>query len=146
MSYQGEFGVSFLVLIQWLRTRRNSVVDFFFLAKTSVDLPWEEVPPPSISLDKEVAANEEGIDDDTNAAADAADAAPDGDDYAAADNDNTTMPPTKVKPLPTKPTKKDIAAAAVKPPPPAAAAAATSFSVDANNPLTENYYTDEAYN
>jgi hypothetical protein len=35
----------------------------------------------------------------------------------------------------------------VKPPPPAAAAAAaTSFSVDANNPLTENYYADEAYN
>ena len=144
MSYQGEFGVSFLVLIQWLRTRRKFSCRFFFPAKTSVDLPWEEVPPPSISLDKEVAANKEGIDDDTNAAANAA---PDNDDYAATDNDNATMTPTKVKPLPTKPTKKDIAAAAVKPPPPAAAAAAaTSFSVDANNPLTENYYADEAYN
>ena len=57
------------------------------------------------------------------------------------------MPSTKVKPLPTNPTKKDAAAAAVKPPPhaAAAAAAATSFSVDANDPLTDNYYADGAY-
>ena len=108
-------------------------------------------PPLSISLDEEVAANEEGIDDDTDAAADAANAAPDDDDYAAADdataaddNDDATMPSTKVKPLPTNPTKKDAAAAAAKPPPPPAAAA-TSFSVDANDPLTDNYYADGAY-
>jgi hypothetical protein len=56
------------------------------------------------------------------------------------------MPP-KVKPLPTKPTKTDAAAAAAKRPPPAtaAAAAATSFSVDANNPLTAHYYADGVY-
>ena len=54
------------------------------------------------------------------------------------------MPP-KVKPLPTKPTKKDIAAAAAKPPPPATGATATSFSVNTNNPLTDNYYADRAY-
>jgi len=57
------------------------------------------------------------------------------------------MPP-KVKPLPTKPTKKkDIAAAAAKPPPPATAAAtaATSFSVDAEDPLTAHYYAVGAY-
>ena len=59
--------------------------------------------PPSPSailfLDKEVAANEEGIDDYADAAADAADA--DADDYAAddiaaaaaADDDGATMPP-----------------------------------------------------
>jgi hypothetical protein len=115
------------------------------------------VLPPSPStvlfLDEEVAANEEGIDDDADAAA-AADNT-DADDYAAdniaaaadddADND-ATMPP-KVKPLPTKPTKKDIAAAAAKPPPPAAAAAAaaTSFSVDAEDPLTAHYYAVGAY-
>ena len=111
--------------------------------------------PPSPStvlfLDEEVAANEEGINDDADAAT-AADNT-DADDYAAdniaaaadddADND-ATMPP-KVKPLPTKPTKKDIAAAAAKPPPPiaaaaAAAAAATSSSVDAEDPLTAHYY------
>ncbi len=51
-----------------------------------------------------------------------------------------------MKPLPTKPTKKDIAAAAAKPPPPAAApVAATSFSVDAEDPLTAHYYTVGAY-
>ncbi len=53
------------------------------------------------------------------------------------------MPP-KVKPLPSKPTKKDMAAASAKPPPPAAAAAAaaaaTSFSIDATDPLTASYY------
>jgi hypothetical protein len=55
------------------------------------------------------------------------------------------MPP-KVKPLPTKLTKKDAAAAAAKPPPPtAAAAAATSFSVDANDPLTAQYYAAGVY-
>ena len=54
------------------------------------------------------------------------------------------MPP-KVKPLPTKTTKKDIAAAAAKPPPPAAAVAATSFSVNAVDPLTAHYYADGAY-
>ena len=113
-------------------------------------------PPPSIFLDKEVAANEEGIDDDTDAAADAADAAPDdandadaddyaADDIAAAAADATMLP--KVKPLPTKPTKKDAAAAVAKPPPPATAAAAatTSFSIDANDPLTDNYYTVGVY-
>ncbi len=93
--------------------------------------------PPSPSnvlfLDEEVSANKDGIDDDADADDYAAD------DYAAAndddddDDDNATMLP-KVKPLPTKPTKKDIAAAAAKPPPPAAAAAATSFSVDAKTP------------
>jgi hypothetical protein len=57
------------------------------------------------------------------------------------------MPP-KVKPLLTKPTKKDMAAASAKPPPPAAAAvaaAATSFSVDAEDPLTAHYYAVGAY-
>ncbi len=56
------------------------------------------------------------------------------------------MPP-KVKPLPTKPTKKDMAAASAKPPPPAvaAAAAATSFSVNAEDPLTAHYYAEGAY-
>ena len=50
------------------------------------------------------------------------------------------MPP-KVKPLPTKPTKKDMVAASAKPPPPPpAAAAATSFSIDATDPLTVSYY------
>ena len=50
------------------------------------------------------------------------------------------MPP-KVKPLPTKPTKKDMVAASAKPPPPPpAAAAATSFSIDATDPLTASYY------
>ena len=96
-------------------------------------------PLPSIFLDEEVASNEEGIDDDTDAAADDIAAA---EDIAAvadtADDNDTTMPP-KVKPLPTKPTKKDMAAASAKPPPPAAAtaaaAAATSFSVDAEDPL-----------
>jgi hypothetical protein len=43
MSYQGEFGVCFLVLIQRLRTRRKFSCRFFSPAKTSVDLPWEEV-------------------------------------------------------------------------------------------------------
>ena len=65
-------------------------------------------------------------------------------DAALDDNDYATIPP-KVKPLPTKPNKKDIAAAAVQPPPPAAAAAATSFSVDANEPLMDNYYANGAY-
>jgi len=56
------------------------------------------------------------------------------------------MPP-KVKPLPTKPTKNDMAAASAKPPPPAAAAAAaaTSFSVDAEDPLMAHYYAAGAY-
>jgi hypothetical protein len=112
--------------------------------------------PPSPSavhfLDEEIAANEEGIDDDTNAAANDADDADnaDADDYAtddiaAAAADATMLP--KVKPPPTKPTKKDAAAAAVKPPPhaAAAAAAATSFSVDANDTLTDSYYVVGAY-
>jgi hypothetical protein len=106
-------------------------------------------PLPSIFLDEEVASNEEGIDDDTNAAADDIAAA---EDIAAVadtadDNDATMLP--KVKPLPTKPTKKDMAAASAKPPPPAAAAAAaaaaTSFSVDAEDPLTAHYYAVGAY-
>jgi hypothetical protein len=55
------------------------------------------------------------------------------------------MPP-KVKPLPTnKPTKKDMAAASAKPPPPAATAAATSFSVNAEDPITVSYYAVGAY-
>ena len=106
----------------------------------------------SISLDKEVATNEEGVDDDTDATAADADADADADtdtdttayDAAPDNNDYVTMPP-KVKPLPTKPTKKDIAAATAKPPPPAAAATATSFSVDATDPLTDNYYADGDY-
>ncbi len=61
-------------------------------------------PHPSIYLDEEVAFNKEGIDDDTDAAADNIAAA-----AANDDNDDATMPP-KVKPLPTKPTKKDMAA------------------------------------
>ena len=75
-------------------------------------------PQPSIFLDEEVANNKEGIKDDTDAAADdiatAEDIA-----TATADNDDkdATMPP-KVKPLPTKLAKKDLAAASVKPPPP----------------------------
>ncbi len=105
-------------------------------------------PLPSISLDEEVAANEEGIgiDEDTNV--DDADAEANADttanDAAPKDNDYATMP-TTLKPIPTKkPTKKDVAAAAAKPPPPVAAAAAaaavaTSFSVDAMDPLTDNY-------
>jgi len=112
--------------------------------------------PPSPStvlfLDEEVAADEEGIDADADGTdADASDA----DDYAADDiaaaannNEDATMPP-KVKPLPTKPTKKDMATASAKPPPPpaaAAAAAATSFSVDAEDPLTAHYYAVGAYN
>jgi hypothetical protein len=55
------------------------------------------------------------------------------------------MPP-KAKPLPAKPTKKDMSDASAKPPPPAAAAAtATSFSVNAEDPLTAHYYADGAY-
>ena len=103
-------------------------------------------PPPSIYLGEEVAFDEEGIDDDALAEADD----PDANDYYAVDpagpanndSDDATMPP-KVKPLPTKPTKKDMAAASAKPPPPAAAAAAaaaTSFSIDATDPLTASYY------
>ena len=49
----------------------------------------------------------------------------------------------KVKPLPKKPTKKESEAAAAMPPPAAAAAAAaaaTSFSVNAEDPLTAHYY------
>ena len=72
-------------------------------------------------------------------------------DIAAAtatnDNGDTTMPP-KVKPLPSKPTKKDMAAASAKPPPPPAAVAAapvTSFSVDVEDPLTAHYYAKGAY-
>ncbi len=104
-------------------------------------------PLPSIFLDEEVADNEEGIDDDTDAAADDIAAA---EDIAPTANDDgkATMPP-KVKPLPTKPTKKDMAAASAKPPPPAAAAAApaaaTSFSVDAEDPITVSYYAVGAY-
>ena len=64
-------------------------------------------PLPSIFLDEEVTANKEGIDDNTNAAANNADA--DADDETTANevapdnNDYATMPP-KVKPLPTKTT------------------------------------------
>ena len=58
------------------------------------------------------------------------------------------MPP-KVKPLPTKPTKKDMAAASAKSPPPAAAAAApaaaTSFSINAEDPITVSDYAVGAY-
>jgi hypothetical protein len=110
-------------------------------------------PPPSIFLDEEVAFNEEVIDDDTDVAADDIAAAEDIAAAAASANDNDatmTMPP-KVMPLPKKTTKKDIAAAAAKPHPPpaaaatAAAAAATSFSVDAEDPLTAHYYAVGAY-
>jgi hypothetical protein len=110
-------------------------------------------PPPSIFLDEEVAFNEEVIDDDTDVAADDIAAAEDIAAAAASANDNDatmTMPP-KVMPLPKKTTNKDIAAAAAKPPPPpaaaaaAAAAAATSFSVDAEDPLTAHYYAEGAY-
>ena len=101
--------------------------------------------PPSPSTVLFLDDDEEGIDADADAA-DADDYAADdyaADDIAAAavDDDDTTMPP-KVKPLPTKRTKKDMVAASVKPPPfPAAApAAATSFSVDAEDPLTAHYY------
>ena len=102
-------------------------------------------PPPSIYLGEEVAFDEEGIDNDALAEADD----PDANDYYAVDpagpanndSDDATMPP-KAKPLPMKPTKKDMAAASAKPPPPpaAAAAAATSFSIDATDPLTASYY------
>ena len=105
-------------------------------------------PPPSIYLDEEVAFNEEGIDDDTDTTADDIAAA---EDIAVAtatdDNGDATMPP-KVKPLPSKPTKKDMAAASAKPPPPPAAVAAapvTSFSVDVEDPLTAHYYAKGAY-
>jgi hypothetical protein len=58
------------------------------------------------------------------------------------------MPP-KVKPLQTKPTKKDMVAASAKPPPPATAAAAaataTSFSIDAEDPITVSDYAVGAY-
>jgi hypothetical protein len=125
-----------------------NVVKFFAYARplTFCFLP----PPSSIYLDEEVAFDEEGIDYDAAADADDTDA----NDYAAApaaaandDSDNATMP-SKVKPLPTKPTKKDMAAASAKPPPPtaaAAAAAATSFSIDATDPLTAHYYAVGAY-
>jgi hypothetical protein len=57
--------------------------------------------------------------------------------------------PSKVKPFPTKPTRKDMAAASAKPPPPpaatATAAAVTSFSVDAEDPITVSYYAVGAY-
>jgi hypothetical protein len=65
-------------------------------------------PPPSFSLDKElVGDDEEGI-DDADAVADTT---------APEDVNFATMPP-KVKPLLTKPTKKDSATAVVTPPPP----------------------------
>ena len=110
-------------------------------------------PPPSIYLGEEVAFDKEGIDDEALAEADD----PDANDYYAVDpagpanndSDDATMPP-KVKPLPRKPTKKDMAAASAKPPPPAAAAAApaaaTSFSVDAEDPITVSDYAVGAYN
>jgi hypothetical protein len=107
-------------------------------------------PLPSIFLGEEVADNEEGIDDNTDAATDDIAAAEDIAAIAATlANDDTTMPP-KVKPLPTnKPTKKDMAAASAKPPPPVAAAAApataTSFSVDAEDPITVSDYAVGAY-
>jgi len=101
-------------------------------------------PPPSFSLDEEVAGNEEGIDDnDINDAAEDINAAAANDAPTDDDNNYATMPPT-VKPLPKKPTKKESEAAAAMPPPPAAAAAAaaaaTSFSVNAEDPLTAHYY------
>jgi hypothetical protein len=104
---------------------------------------------PSIFLGEEVADNEEGIDDNTNAAADDIAATEDIAAIAAALADNDATMPPKVKPLPTKPTKKDMAAASAKPPPPAAAAAApavaTSFSVDAEDPITVSDYAVGAY-
>ena len=64
-------------------------------------------PLPSIFLDEEVTANKEGIDDNTNAAANNADADADDEntanEVAPDNNDYATMPP-KVKPLPTKTT------------------------------------------
>jgi hypothetical protein len=66
-------------------------------------------PLPSIFLDEEVTANKEGIDDDTDAAANNADADAEttaettADEVAPDNNDYATMPP-KVKPLPTKTT------------------------------------------
>ena len=99
-------------------------------------------PPCPLCLDEEVADNEED-DDDTDAAAEDIAAI-----AAALADDDATMPP-KVKPLPTnKPAKKDTAAASAKPPPPAAAAAAavaTSFSVDAEDPITVSDYAVGAY-
>jgi hypothetical protein len=94
------------------------------------------LPPllPSIFLDEEVTDNEEGIDNDTNAATD--------DIAAAADDNDATMPP-KVKPLPKKTTKKDMATASAKPPTPAAAA--TSFSINAEDPITVSDYAVGAY-
>jgi hypothetical protein len=110
-------------------------------------------PPPSVILflDKEVAGNEEGINnDDTNDADEDIDAASAAADNAPTDDDvnYATMPP-KVKPIPKKAApKKESATAAAKPPPPAAAAAAaaaTSFSVDAGDPLTTHYYAEGVY-
>ncbi len=77
------------------------IFDFFAFAHplTRCLLP----PPPSFSLDKEVAGNEEGIDDDDiNDAAKDIDAAANDDVPTDNDNDYVTMPP-KVKPIPMNP-------------------------------------------
>jgi len=153
-----DYSAAWDLKIEYSGARRNRskmqrlLLSFFCLLASSnvVSLP---PPPVVLFLDKEVVADEEGIDAaNTDADADAANA----DDYAAediaaaaADDDDYAMPP-KVKPIPTKPTKKDMAAASAKPPSPAAAAAAaaavaTFFSVDAEDPLTAHYYAVGAY-
>jgi len=89
------------------------------------------------------------MDDDANATADNIAAAEDIATAAAADDDGASTMPPKVKHLTTKPAKKDMATASAKPPPPttaAAAAAATSFSVDAEDPITVSDYAVGAYN
>jgi hypothetical protein len=82
------------------------IVDFFCLhASSNVSLP---PPPPSFSLDKEVTANKEGIDDnDANAVTLTAtnDAAPDDDDYATMPTTVSLLqqrgsPPRRISPLP----------------------------------------------
>ena len=67
----------------------------------------------SIFLDEEVAANKEGIDNNTNAAANNANANTTA-NIAVPDNNNYATMPPKVKPLPPKTTKKDISACCCK--------------------------------
>jgi hypothetical protein len=103
------------------------------------------VPSSPSRHDNQEIDGEEGDADDNDAAADDTNATAAG--VATVDNedDYATMP-TKLKLFPKKPTKKDSATTDAKPPPPpAAAAAATSFSIDATDPLTDNYYADGVY-
>ena len=75
---------------------------------------------PSILLDHEVDDNEEVVHEEgeapDNTDATAEDIA--ANDATAADNNNYATMPPKVKPLPSKPTKKESTAAAEMPPPP----------------------------